>query len=293
MLSLWIVFALLSAFVIAIVNVVDKVIIKDEMKDTKLAAVVIGLIAFVIYSIVGLFAGISIPSLNILVLALVVGALDIFTIILYFKALKRDEVSRVVPVMATIPIFVLILAVLFLGERFLPLQYLGIFLIAFGAFLISVREKLHQVVLSKAFGIILFASFVAAISSVLAKSVLTPDNVFNILFWFGLGGGIISGIILLFHHPHIREKARAGIKHLVWISALGVLASLLLIYAIANGPVSLVMAFYEVKPLFVLLLVLLFSKAYPGFLKEKMSKRIVVQKLMAILLIVVGSLLLV
>lgn len=293
MFEIWVMFAFLAAFIIAIVNVVDKVIIKDEMKDTKLAAVVMGLVAFVIYSIIGFFAGISFPGWNIFLLAMSVGVLDIFSIILYFKALKKDEVSRIVPVMAVIPIFVLILAVLFLEERLLSLQYLGIFLIASGAFLISVREKLHKIVLSKAFWIILFASFLAAVSSVVAKFVLTPENIFNLLFWFGLGGGIVSGFVLLLHHPDLREKAQVGIKHLVWISALGVLASLSLVYSIANGPVSLVLAIFETKPLFVFLLVLLFSRAYPGFLKEKMSKKIVVQKLMAILLIVAGSLLLV
>jgi len=286
-------FALLAAFFVAIINIVDRVIIKDEMKDSKLAVIIVGIVSFFCYLIIGLFYGISIPSWNVLGLALIVGGLNVYSNLLYYNALKKEEVSRVVPVMATIPIFVLILAAIFLGESFKPLQYLGIGLLVAGAFLISFREKLHHLVLSKVFGIVLFASFIVSIISVISKYVLTPENVFNILFWFGTGGLIFSLGIFVKHHPHIREKAREGIGHLIWISIFAVFVSLFLFHAIANGPVSLVLALYESKPLFVFLMVLVLSRFNPKLLREKMSRKIIIQKLIAVVLIVYGSVLLV
>ncbi|PIN93993.1 hypothetical protein COU54_00775 [Candidatus Pacearchaeota archaeon CG10_big_fil_rev_8_21_14_0_10_31_24] len=293
MLSLWIIFALLAAFFVALVNIIDRLIIKEEMKDSKLAVIIGSVSAFVCYLIIGLIYGISFPSWNIVGLSLIVGILNVYANVLYYNALKKEEVSRVVPVMATIPIFVLILAAIFLGEKFVPLQYLGILFLVIGAFLISFREKLHHIVLSKVFGTILFASFLIAIISVISKYVLTPENILHILFWFGTGGLICALLVFAKHHPHIRENAKKGIIYLVFGSMLAVGASFLLFYSIAHGPVSLVLSLYESKPLFVFLMVLLLSKTYPKLLREKMSKRIIIQKLLAVILIVAGSVLLI
>jgi len=61
------------------------------------------------------------------------------TNLFYFKAIKIEEISRVVPLLSFSPLFVLIFDAIFLGEVFTSLQYLEIFSLVVGVFLISVK----------------------------------------------------------------------------------------------------------------------------------------------------------
>jgi len=51
-------------------------------------------------------------------LGLVAGLFYVVAVLLYFEALKDEEVSRVVPLFGMAPIFVTVLAAIFLGEIF-------------------------------------------------------------------------------------------------------------------------------------------------------------------------------
>ena len=57
----------------------------------------------------------------------------------YFRALKLGEAARVAPIDKLSVVFVAVIAVLFLGEKLSPLNWLGVALIAGGAVLVAVR----------------------------------------------------------------------------------------------------------------------------------------------------------
>lgn len=55
----------------------------------------------------------------------------------YLKAMKGEEASRIVPISSTYPLITLIFAVVFLGETFTLLKFMGTLLIISGIYLIS------------------------------------------------------------------------------------------------------------------------------------------------------------
>jgi len=57
----------------------------------------------------------------------------------YFRALKLGDAARVAPIDKLSVVFVAVIAVLFLGEKLSPLNWLGVTLIAGGAILVAVR----------------------------------------------------------------------------------------------------------------------------------------------------------
>lgn len=61
---------------------------------------------------------------------------------LFFVALKQDDASRVVPIVATFPMFTAFYAYLFLNENITPQRMLGIVFVVIGAVLINWKGML-------------------------------------------------------------------------------------------------------------------------------------------------------
>ena len=55
----------------------------------------------------------------------------------YLNAMKGEEASRIVPLSSTYPLITLLLAVIFMGEKFTLVKLLGTIFIAYGVYLIS------------------------------------------------------------------------------------------------------------------------------------------------------------
>ena len=59
---------------------------------------------------------------------------------LYFTALKQDDASRIVPIVASFPMFTAFFAWIFLRENITPLRIVGIVFVVTGLILINYRE---------------------------------------------------------------------------------------------------------------------------------------------------------
>jgi len=99
--------------------------------------------------------------------------------LLVAHALKRSEISQVSPLLNINPLFVTVLAVLFLGESLTQWQVGGIALTAAGAYVLEAEGGIRNIVgplkrLVKEYHarIMLLAAFVYSVSSVLGKYVL-------------------------------------------------------------------------------------------------------------------------
>ena len=92
-----------------------------------------------------------------------------------------------------------------------------------------------------------------------------------------------------FHHPKIRRKERKGLEHLIIANMLTVVAWSLYLLAISLGSVTLIKALTRINILFVFLIATGFTVFYPKILKEKISKKIIVHKLIGIAIIISGA----
>jgi len=263
------------------------------MRDPILATVIVGFVTFFGFGVISLIFGDINLSFVPMLLGIVGGIFSSFGVWSYYFSLSKEEVTRFIPIMSTSPLFVLLFAYIFLKEAFSSSIYLGIILLISGAILISVENFLSNFKIHKAILVSFGCAFLFALRNIFMKFALTGNEIWSIFLWIGFGSFIVSFSLLLIHHPHIRKKAELGIKHLIFVGIVGTIALFTFITAINIGPVSLTSALLELQPLFVFVGATILSIFHPEILKEKITKSIVIQKMIAVGLIVLGAVLLV
>lgn len=141
----WTLYAFISAIFAALVAVLGKIGLKDV--DSTLATTIRAIVMAVFLIIVSISLGkfsllsgsnpnnhISNKALYFIVLSGIAGALSW---LFYFFAIKNGPASSVAAIDRTSIVFVVVLAILFLGEKFSWLKIFGALLVAGGAFLIT------------------------------------------------------------------------------------------------------------------------------------------------------------
>ncbi|MBR9699017.1 EamA family transporter [Candidatus Woesearchaeota archaeon] len=289
----WVLLAMAAAFIFAVVDVQDKFIIGKELKDPVLAPAVTGIYTFLLLGIISVILGGIFLPLVVIGTAVLAGIIYRLAILIYFFAIKRGEVSRVIPVLATESLFVLLFALLFLGESYTTAIYVGIVLIAMSAFLISMEKASFKVHFNTAFYFALFTAILFALRTVIIKFVTFQGNIWSIIFWISVGQGIVGVVLFAFHHPHLLQKAKRGVKHLLLGTTLNVVGFVFFTFALTAGPAALVAAIGRLDLLFVFLITLLLSLFFPKIIKEKFSKPVLIQKFIAVSMLVIGVILII
>jgi drug/metabolite transporter (DMT)-like permease len=290
----WILFSILAALVWAAVNLVDKYILTKWIKKPIVPVMVLGVIgltaSFAVYLIKG-FAALS--HFN-LFLALIAGIFYIFVILFYFKAVKIEEISRIVPLFYLSPVFVLILAMIFLKEFFDPVKYLGILMLIIGAILISSRN-LFKISFGRAFWLMMLASFSLAVNSVIIKYLLNFADYWTIFAYVRIGTFIALIPIFYLNFKDIKEAVKEHGKRVIGVISINEIINLVgvlfITMALAAGYATLVSALSSVQPFFVLFFALVLSIFYPKILKEEIGKSVVFWKLIAIIIMFIGAVL--
>ena len=289
---MWIIFSLLAAFCRATINIVDKYVLTKWIKNPLIPVMMIGIIGLAASFIIYFFRGFAPLSNFNVFLSLVAGLLYILTAVFYFKALKEEEASRIVPLSSLSPLFILIFAGIFLGEVFTPLKYLGIILLITGAILISSRSLL-KITFSSAFGWMLLAVITASVVAVLTKYILNFTDYWTVFAWTRVGTAIGVAPIIFLYFPELKSITRQyGKKVIIVMSAnetLNLFAVLFITIAMSIGYVTLVRALSSVSPLFVLFIAVMLSRFYPLILKEEIGRAVVLQKVLAIVLMLIGT----
>jgi transporter family protein len=241
----WILFSILATLTWAIVNIVDKYVLTKWVRKPIIPIMILGIIGLLASVLVYLFHGLSVLSYQNIVLAFVAGVFYILMSIFYFKAVKIEEISRVVPLFYLAPIFVLILAGVFLGETFSPLKYLGIFLLIIGAIFISSKNFI-KISFGKAFWFMVLASLSISIDAVITKYLLNFADFWTIFFYTRIGTIFALVPIFYFSFPDLVSTVRKYGKKVIGIislnESLNLVGVLLITIATAVGPVTLVNA---------------------------------------------------
>ncbi len=290
----WIHAALLSAAILAVVNVLDSHLVSKRFPGIRSFMLTVGLIhlgyGVVLSRLVPLPAGADTfhVSLGVLSAFLRTGG-----IIILLDGLRHREVSTVVPIVYTYPMFVAAIAFFMLGEQLVWQQWMAVVIVASGAVLISLNREPSRIQMARPrFALIFLSSLLFATADVTAKVALTQITFWN-LFWIGasvMGGvflsislrrSVIRGIVAL------RERGKAlGLLALNEVIApIGIVISY---WALQHGPVSLVSTLLSTRPLFVLVFALGLSCCAPGFLFWSGGRRLVTVRIIATVMIVAG-----
>lgn len=292
----WILFSILAALTWAIVNTIDKYVLTKWVKKPIVPVMILGIIGLLASFLVFVFHGFSELSFPNIILSFVAGIFYILAIIFYFKAVKIEEISRVVPLFYLTPLFVLILATIFLGEIFTPMKYLGIFLLVIGAILISSKNFI-KLSFGKAFWFMVLASLTLSINAVVTKHLLNFADFWTIFSYTRIGTIFVLIPIFYFSFPDLvavaKEHGKKAIGVMSLAEILNIFGILLITIATAIGYVTLVNALSSVQPFFILFFAVILSIFYPKILKEEIGKSIVLLKLFAIILMFIGVILII
>ncbi len=291
----WILFSILAALVWAIVNTADKFVLTKIVKKPIVPVMIMGLIGFAIGVVVYFIHGFSeLSSFNIF-LALMAAIFYVLTIMLYFRAAKIEEISRVVPLAYLTPLFILIFAGVLLDERITFIKILGVLFLVGGSILISFKNSL-KLSFGKAFWLMVLSAVTLAINSVITKYLLEFADYWTI-FAYTRGIGITVALIPFFYLNFsdlmmtVKENGKKAIGLISLNESLRQVGGLFITIAISLGSVTLVNALASLQPFFVLVFMVILSIFYPHILKEEIGKSTLTIKIIAIILIFIGAVL--
>jgi uncharacterized membrane protein len=227
--------------------------------------------------------------------AMGVGLMPLLSFWFYSKALMVEEISRITPLFQFIPIFVVLLSVMFLNEILSVQRYFGVAIIIIASILISYRNSRGGKSLSSALKFMVPFSVVLAVHAILEKFLLSYIDYWSVFFWNILGAFCGVLFLLAFSKPR-REFAEAvtGVEKrgfFVLFVGEGVyfLGTICWLIAASMGYVSLVSAFAGLQHFFVFIYVLLSSLFVPHHLKEEMNRGVIALKISAIALMFAGT----
>ncbi len=291
----WVSIAVLSAAVLGAVNIIDSHLISRRMPSLRAFLLPVGLVilifSLVFFSLFPLPEGIGTWTLMV---ALASGVLRTTAIGIMLYTLKREEVSRVIPVVYTYPIFVAIIAVLLLGETLCYLEWIAIITVVAGAVMVSARWDSGSPTtwLGRSFLLLVSSSLLMAMADVAAKYALAYIS-FGTMYW--ITAFSMSGIFLLISiRPRIIKelgnmKQRKSVLTLVASNeTLAVVGAVLLFWAMDRGPVSLVSTIASSRPIFVVIYAFILSRISPMFLEWQPGKVMLVLRFIAVIMIVGG-----
>jgi drug/metabolite transporter (DMT)-like permease len=215
--------------------------------------------------------------------------------IIMIHFLQKGEVSQVLPLVHTYPIFVALIAVPLLGESISPLQWLSIVIVVTGAVIISFKQNPfgNAVWSGRSFWALAGASLLFAVADVTGKHALAYVSFWNM---FSVNTFSLFSVFFIFSmRPHVIRQLRdmnhrnRSLGLLAFSESLTPIALTGLFWALSRGPVSLVSTIISSRPIFVVIYALILNYTLPRFLvKLTTSKVMLAFRLIATAMIVGG-----
>jgi uncharacterized membrane protein len=290
----WLVFALLCPAFWGLNNVFYKFLMTKKFRSYFSMLSFMGFIDFLFAVIIFLVTPTSFVFPYVF-FAMGVGLFPLLGFWFYSKALMVEEISRITPLFQFIPIFVVLLSVIFLNEILSVQRYFGVAIIIIASILISYRNSKGGKSLSSALKFMIPFSLVLAVHAILEKFLLGYIDYWSLFFWNILGAFCGVLFLLTFSKPRreFAEAVSAVGKRAFFVVFVGegvyFLGTICWLIAASMGYVSLVSALAGLQHFFVFIYVLLSSIFVPQHLKEEMTRGVIALKISAIALMFTGT----
>ena len=296
---MWLVFAFSGPVLWALSTHIDKYLVERFFKESDVGVLLIftGLIGLLPLPFIAAFEphtlGIGALSIAVIVAS---GALYMGAMFFYLRALQTEEASVISPLFQISPLFAYGLAWAVLGETLSAKQMLGGLLIMSSVFLISLRPRAAGRSRIKLSIVLLMAAcaFTLALNSVIFKFFAIRDEFWTTSFWIFVGN-VVFGAGLLLYPPYRREFFGLFKVHPYAMTTINAANELINLggglgvrYAMLLAPLSIVQAISSTSPLFVFLFGIGLSLFFPALGREDLSKRSLIQKGAAAILVIVG-----
>ena len=291
----WVLASLVSAAVFAVVSVMDKRILAVHVDGMPGFYFLVGLMQFVMAIVAVLVEPWQGASLNTMTMAALSGAITGAGLLCLFYGIRALDVSHAIPIFHTFPVFVTILAVLFLGERVQPAQWFAILMVIAGAGLLAIGPQQSETSGSKRLGILatVIASAGMAGGLVTSKVALEGMSLWN-AFAFR---SIFLGVVMLL--PAIRPSGMRQVADILSnkralsliVLTEGVLAGIAvytMLLALVVGQASIASTLMSTRPAFVLVFSALLSTRIWKLLDEPLTRDTMALKSGSTAIVIVG-----
>ncbi|MCF6276224.1 MAG: DMT family transporter [Candidatus Magasanikbacteria bacterium] len=289
--------ATIGYVLLAFVFILDKIILSKSVSKP---------VVYTFYSTIFLLAVFLLYPLGVQTLfgvhlfwALFSGLTFGFALWFMFIAIKKGETSHISPFIGgIITVATYIISYFVLSEQLSTFQLFGIGILIFSSFLLSFEKSRKHNGFHIGFVWAIGSGILFALSHVSAKYIYELYPFLTGIVWTRGTTGLV-GIITLFFPSVLktfkkrkRKRKTKGKKHVALLiivtKILGVLANLLVQYALAIGSVTIVMALSGLQFALMFLFILLLTKFLPKIFREYFTRREIFVQTTAILLVVVG-----
>jgi drug/metabolite transporter (DMT)-like permease len=291
----WIYAAIVSAAAAGIVSIIDSHFLSRKMPSLWSYLLPVGALQFIMGLVALAFqpfpAAVHFATY---LIAFGAGLSGSFAIILMLSTMSSNEVSRIVPVVNTSPIFVAIMAAPLLGEFLSPADWIAIVMVVAGAVLVSLRWDIasKRMYLSRAIFPLLLSSLLFAATNIGNKFALKEISYWNMFSVSTICFGVVFASFSL--RPKILRELkdmrqfRQSITIIFFNEIVAAAAGLLSYLAIQQGPVALVSTVLNTKPVFVFVFALALSRFFPRVLNERLNRNGALIKFAAVAMVVGG-----
>jgi len=306
----WFLIAVISYFLLAIVNLTDKFLIDNVLRSSKTYAFLVCFLGALIFVAAPWL--LSWPGWSLFFANILTGVLFAFALYFLYEALSRGEAARTVIIIGgLIPVFSITFSLL-LGESFFLSQLIGTLLLLGGIFLIaylpdrhSFWEKLWSYLSGgqkekSSLWLIVLSAFFYALLFVSTKLVYSQQDFWSAFIWIRLGAMLTVLFFLfdkasrleIFKNLGLSKKKKKKSKHkniflFLFNQGLGSLSFILQNYAIFLGPVAIINALQGVQYALMIFLTFFLGFFFKEY-REKFSWRVFSQKGVAVILISFG-----
>ncbi|PIP22915.1 MAG: hypothetical protein COX37_01410 [Candidatus Nealsonbacteria bacterium CG23_combo_of_CG06-09_8_20_14_all_39_17] len=300
----WLFIAISSYLIFSVTTLVDKYLLSSRIPNPKILCFYIACLSLsVVFLIPFPFAGFEIPSFFQIILALFAGATFIFWLFLLYRVLRVFEASRVFPTIGALSALMIFLSIYIFSEGREVLDtasFVAFVLLVLGGFLINYRKNIQ--ISSKVLLSCLAPALILSLYFILSKYVYLNQPFLSGFIWTRIGSFLAGMIIFLLFLKEIKgelsrqnkksssENKKTAVVFLANQTA-GAAGVILSSWAIALAPlasVSIVNALQGIQYAFMFIFAIFISWKFPKILKEDISKEIIFQKIIAIILIAVG-----
>lgn len=291
----WLLVIIIAYLFFSLSSLADKFVLAGPVK-AKSYTFYIGLLnIFAIFFIP--FTSFSLPGFTALPWIILESIVYVLGIYFMFSAVEKFEVSSVTSAIGSLqPIFIFILMFIFWGAQAIDkVEILAFALLLIGGYLIS-QEK-NTKITKEHLKIIFLSALMFSLDYIFSKMVFLNQPFLQGLIWMRLFSFILI-LCMLFSdktRKEIFKKKNVASKknNLVFFfgQLFGGTAVFLQSFAISLAPIvflPVVNALRGIQYVFLFIIILFLSFFYPKILKEKISKKIVIQKIISILLIIAG-----
>jgi drug/metabolite transporter (DMT)-like permease len=291
---MWLYLAILAYLLFALSNIGDKLVVTKFKTEPIVYAFYVGFLGIVSLWLIPF--GVSWLPLFLFFLALSAGVAFMVALYCMYKALSLGETSKAITIMgSSSPIFTFLLANIFLHEQ-LKLNEI----IAFGILVLAIilivwqkekraPKKYHESLIFWAVA----AGLAFAVNYILTKYLFDQGTFVNIFFWTRIGGFITALLILLLPRARKlikvdwqRPKKQKGLL-VLGIQLAGGAGVIMQSYALSQASATIINALQAVQYALVFILATILGYQTPH-LKEHLSKRQIIQKILALSLIAIG-----